>query len=486
MSRRSVPVGGLVAWSALAISAIVVAWSLPIDDFWLTLASGEAIVGGASVTEHLPFSWTDERNAGLNPQWGAQVVLGGTGSLGVALAVNALLVATGLGVTALRAGARARGIAVAVASLLIMVALAPHLLARAQSFSIALFPIGLLLLDRYRQRSWLPVAFGLVIAVWANLHGAFVIGQVAALAWLVAALVTRQSRTTMALTALAALLAPLLNPAGLDLLAYAYAQPATDVVREISIEWQPAWPWTAVAAPFWAIVALVIAGRVTRRPGAPLAELLLLGALAVLAATGVRHIPWFLLAATPVLASDVQAFLEQRPRLSRALGDLPRGLRGSRGVRTVAVIGLIAVAGQLVRPSLPAGLARLTPDAPVELTDALAPELRDGDRVLNEQVWGGYLAYRFGGRLVTAMDGRLEIRSRETWQGYFDLMHGDADPAARLAQEGVSWALLSGDRATLRSKLEAAGWSVVDESAQGVLMRGPTPTSLSYSVTSTS
>ena len=87
MSRLPLPLGALVAWSAFVVVILVVGWSLPIDDFWLSVASGRAIAEGADLTRALPFRWTEEVSGTLNPQWGAQVLLGWHGSLGVALAV---------------------------------------------------------------------------------------------------------------------------------------------------------------------------------------------------------------------------------------------------------------------------------------------------------------------------------------------------------------------------------------------------------------
>ncbi|HTE65361.1 MAG TPA: hypothetical protein VK736_03780, partial [Candidatus Binatia bacterium] len=250
------------AWSALSLGALVAALSLPIDDFWLSLASARAIVSGADPGRAIDLTWTPMLPGAINPQWGAQLVLGAPGSLGWALAVNAALIVTGLGLTAVRARRRASAIATAVALLLVIGVVAPHLLARAQSFSIALLPALLLLLDRRPAPAWLPLVVALLMAAWANLHGAFVIGQLAVGAMLVAELVAWRRHDpdarpgTLVLAAAAALLAPLANPAGLQLLVYAYAQPGLEVVRSISIEWQPSWPWIPVASLAWVLLGL--------------------------------------------------------------------------------------------------------------------------------------------------------------------------------------------------------------------------------------
>ena len=289
----------------------------------------------------------------------------------------------------------------------------------------------------------------------------------------------------LAATALVALLAPLLNPAGLDLLVYAYAQPGLEVVRSISVEWQPSWPWIPVATLFWVLLVLWLAGRVRRRRAlrghdlhgreTAASDLLLGLVLAVLAAGSIRHIPWFVIAVTPTVARDIDAALQASPRFARAFGQPAAWLRG-RSLAAIAVTGLaLVVVLQPLRPGLPDSIGRVTPDAPLELADRLAAQLPEQgpQRVLNEQVWGGYLAYRLGDRIQTAMDGRLEIRDRETWSRYFGLLHGDGDPAAELAAEGVGWAALAPTREALVDKLTDAGWIIDHRSAQALLLRAP-------------
>jgi hypothetical protein len=479
--RDSRLVATATAWAALGLGVLLAGLSLPIDDFWLSLASARAILDGADPGLAIPLTWVPTLSGAINPQWGAQLVFGAAGTTWGALLVNGLVIAAGLIVTAARTRARAGAAATAIAMLLVLGALAPHLLARAQSFSIALLPVALLLLERRPPPRWLPIGYGLLLAVWANLHGAFVIGQVAVLAVLVGELARwRLGREPafpgiMGLTALAALVGPLLNPAGIGLLAYAYGQPGLDVIRSISVEWQPAWPWVPVAAVFWAYLALLVAGRVVRRGGVELGEGLLLLGLALFAAYSLRQIPWLLLASAPLLASDIGALFSARPRLARAVGRVA-GPLADRRARVALAVGLVLVVVlQPLRPALPESIGRVTLNEPVEAADRLAEALPAGTRtrVLNEQVWGGYLSYRLGDRIETAMDGRLEIRDRATWAWYFGLMHGDGDPAAELASNGVGWAVLSPDRDALLADLAEAGWITELETPDALLLRQP-------------
>jgi hypothetical protein len=463
---RTSIVAGAIAVSALALAFLVAAASLPIDDFWLSLASARRILDGAPVDRAVDFNWLPIKDGALNPQWAAQLILGFSSSDAVALAINALLIGGGLALLAVLVRRRATPEATAVAMLLAIAVLSPHLLARAQSFSIFLLPAALLLLDLRPRRFWLPLAYAVLMAAWANLHGAFVIGQFAAAAAFIDAVFrwrkdaeARRDTGVMGAVLVAALLAPLLNPAGIDLLAYAYAQPGLEVVRQISIEWQPAWPWVPVATLFWAYLALLVVGRILRRWAASVQDTILLVGLAILAIGSLRQIPWFVIASAPLLASDVESLLAARSMLRRSIGSVPGVFRGRSMVVLTGVALVVAAAIQPLRVSLPQGVGRVTPDAPVELTDELAARIPPGTTVLvlNEQVWGGYLVHRLGDEVEIAMDGRLEIRDRTTWERYFDLMHGAGDPVATLAQAGVEYAAVRRDREELLAKLVAGG-----------------------------
>jgi hypothetical protein len=481
--RRESRVAGWVATATAGVAFVVVAFSLPIDDFWLSLASGRAIVHGADLSRAIPLTWLPVIPGALNPQWGAQVVLAAVDTLAWALAINALLLAVGMGATLERMRRRASPAAIAIASLLGLAVLSVHLLARAQSFSIALFPTSLLLLDRLRGRWWLPVAYALLTVAWANLHGAFIVGQLAAACAMIGAAwdasrrrdaVLARDAWIYAATLAAAFAAPLVNPVGTKLLGYAYSQGASDLVRQISVEWQPSWPWEPVGLLFWLLALAIVAGRLVRRPGTSTAELLLAAGTGFLAATSIRSIPWFVLAVVPLLAGDVDALLAARPRLAHAIGQ-PGGWLRRRLAAVLATLAVVAIAFQVVRPALPASIARLTPDAPVAITEALARQIPPGTtaRILNEQVWGGYLEWALDGRVIPAIDGRIEIRTRQTWEDYFDLMGGSGNPPQRLSDAGVKWAALFPTRTELIGQLKAAGWTEIFASPEGVLLDRP-------------
>ena len=202
---------------------------------------------------------------------------------------------------------------------------------RPQVLSLLAVAVTMALL-RTRQYAWLPLVF----LVWANLHGAVVIGV-----WLlVVATATsfvehrQSSRRLLALTALS-IGATLVTPLGLTF----WIDIARSLVRIRSLgiqEWAPPQPTDPALVAFWLMLAALLVLAAVRgrdlfeRPTARWDGRLTLCACALglvpLALTAVRNVPPFLMLAVPAVASLAPQRLilvarqpTSRPRLNFAL-----------------------------------------------------------------------------------------------------------------------------------------------------------------------
>jgi hypothetical protein len=263
-----------VALLAAAIVVVKVGFSVPLDDFWMMIAGGRHLLAHGHLGSPVPLTFTPMVRHSVNGEWGAEALFALCHWTGLALALNVAAVLGGLAVTASRIRPRVSPNARIFALAFALATPTPFFVPRAQSFSVLLFPCCLLLLERWRDRSWTPAAYAMTMAVWANLHGAFILGQLAVVAFLVgdvmerrrngALVAPRRARRT-ACVLLAAVLAPLLNPAGLRLLGYAYTQGNNRAVRLFAHEWHHAFPWDPMAAPFFVLLAAFVWFRVRRR-----------------------------------------------------------------------------------------------------------------------------------------------------------------------------------------------------------------------------
>ena len=422
-------------------------------------------VGQLMVAEHaLPrtdvLAWTTAGQPWLDQNWGAQLVLYGVWRLGgfplLTLFDAALTVATWALVAAacrrrtanlrLIAGAVLAGYATAAAAFS----------ARPQLFSLLLFAVELYLLEVARTRPRVALAIPLLMPLWANLHGAFVVGigllviEAAAAAW-------RRDRAGVVrylLVTVAGVAGLLANPWGVRVLGYATSLPTNRVVTRIVSEWGPTnlRQLTGVLA-VGAIGLLVVALVRAPAPGRVPEQLLRMALLGALALWAVRGVAWFGLALPVALC----ALARERP---------PRPAADDRGTPAVSVLVLLGLAVTLVASAPPLGRTLFGPRpemtfAPVAAADWLAANPQPG-RMLNYQPWGSYLEFRLGPAVQVAFDSRIELPPAGRWNDYLAVIGGRWDTERLLEDWGVGHVVMS-RRATpdLAELLERSGrWRV--------------------------
>ncbi len=309
------------------------------SDLWLHLASGRALAAGQFPWGHDPFASTTNRVSWVNPAWlsdgcfYALYELGGGRALVVGKAGLLALVA-GLLFLFRRRGTRL--LVPALTATLAVVALGSWLLLQPVLFSLLGLALTLYLLERpalveepraarARAQRWLVVP---LFALWANLDAWFVLGPVLLGLYVLGELLRRRDRAGRdVLLFLAGLAACLLTP--FPLRTFAWPVPLGLSHAEQVLMRDPLGQ-NLVVSPFstrfttlpafagpggWAYCVLLVAGAVSfawrgtaLHPGRLLSWL----ALAALSIYQARTIPFFAVAAGPVLALNVQesAFLE--------------------------------------------------------------------------------------------------------------------------------------------------------------------------------
>src|SRR5262249_7219614 len=207
---------------------------------------------------------------------------------------------------------------------------------RPQSYALILFVLTLTVLSRWRQRPeptfaaafrhgrlW---ALPLLLLLWVNVHGSFVLGGLlTALAFL--AEVTRRvlhrwppgwmrvepiggslpSLTALFVAGTLATAVIPLNPTGLGIVRFTI-QCATDPDRRVnSVEWRPPVVTELEGPTFFAAIVGVFAILVLSRRRPTLMDLFQLAAFFWFGLQGVRYIVWFALVLVPILAGLLSA-----------------------------------------------------------------------------------------------------------------------------------------------------------------------------------
>ena len=276
---------------------------------------------------------------------------------------------------------------------------------RAQMITFTLTCLELYWLQAYLSgRSRAITYFPLVMVIWANLHGGWVIG----FAWLGIALVAeligwiwepsnpahKAHVRHLALVTAASVVAVLATPHGFSLYLYPFQTVGSMAQERLIVEWFSPDFHQSYLRPFELLVFLLIVGFAVRRPS--LYELLLALAALAFALQSVRNVALFIAAATPVIVASYTDYWRQ---VSAQRGWKPQSPARPMFSAVTAVALLVIAAAALLRVgTLIAPDHQRSLDAssyPTDAADWLAAHPDVGTHMYNQYGWGGYLADRF-------------------------------------------------------------------------------------------
>jgi hypothetical protein len=391
------------------VALFVAFWSLArpdavVADSWLTLLGGHEI-GAHGIPHRDTLAVITHGQPWIDQQWLAQLAYWGVyrlGGLRLDLLLTIMLELAAL-VTVLVASRRRGGSDTAVAAFALVSFFYVWSVMRAQAFSHLLFVLLLVLLAgesrRPSRRVWL--AFPLLL-VWANVHGAVVVG--AALTSLLGAcelgsLVRRGGGAWLRPVVLA--LAPwttlVATPWGLQMVSYYRATLGNSLFRQFESEWMPPQPLTLVGCAVFLLAGATVFLVARRAADLTPFELGALALTLVGALSAVRSAPWFAYTALLLLP---------------ALAESGRRLAGSTRLRLLFAGALAAIAAAAVIVTASAPDKRLVNNWPSEASAAVDRVLRSDPtaRVFSSHEYADWLLFTepsVRGRI--AFDGRWEI-----------------------------------------------------------------------------
>ena len=384
-------------------------------DLAFGVRAGTVMVETGGVLRTDVFSFTAAGAPWLNQQWGGQVLLAlihrATGWVGLALIQAVLFSAAFLFVflACRAAGARTKHAAWLTLAAF-PVALAGRGL-RAQLIGMLLFAITTwLVMDRSRhpRRLW---AIPVLVAIWANVHGSFVlVPLLLALVWFD----DRRRRVPAADRTLAvaglSVAAVTLNPFGLRVWSYAVGISTNPLITRQIEEWQPPSPRDAPGLLFFLSILALVAFLARRGTKAPWPTLLSMGAFVGIGLLAVRGIFWWAIVG-PALVATLLEYGSPPPSPER-------GSILNTGIAAV-IVALIAASLPFWRPpgalDAPRGLLE---QAPPGITAALDRTMAPGDRMFNPQAWGSWLIFALPDHRVF-VDSRIEVFPEAVWDDYF-------------------------------------------------------------------
>ena len=399
------------------------------------IAAGRWILAHQAVPATDPFSFTMGGQPWVAFEWLSQIVYAtafdAAGYAGLAAVVSLALVALHL-IVFLFLHRRVGPIAMLVAFVAMDAILVTFVLARPH---VLVWPVAALwtavLLDRRDQGRPPPLALALLMILWANLHGSFILGFViagaVALDALIAAQWHRRAFTGWLLFGLLALGAALVNANGIAGFLHPITVMGLENLAYIE-EWKPSSP--SHTPFFYGVLIVTLAGLLVRGAKLSLGETLLLLVLLLLAFMQVRQQAWLAIVAPLILA----------PRLApKGRADAPPTFATNASKRSwisaAVVLGLLAVTVRLALPLQPSEDV-----ANPRMLLANIPASLRSQPVFNE--------YSFGGPLILAeikpyIDGRSDMYGDAFMDDYVRIAGGDVERFDQIARKyGITWTLL--------------------------------------------
>jgi hypothetical protein len=337
---------------------------------------------------------------------------------------------------------------------------------RPQLFSLVAFTILLTCLTRARQggQHWLLLLPPL-FAVWANLHGGWLVGGGIFALWTAVTALAGNRRHALWCTVIggASLAATLLNPYGVEL--WTMLRDTVGLERADIVEWQPVYVLGWQSWVSWAVTAVVgLTGIVLRDREERGAE---------------RVVCLIVLAATSIMVARLQAFF--------ALGVIvlvgPAVMRAYQAARAIEVTPAVRPPSRVM-----AAFAFAITAAALILTTTNLTHLRidprwtpeagavsflngqpAGRRVLIWFDWGNYALWHLSPRMRISMDGRRETVYSPDLQDRHLRFYFDAPGGASLPTDLAADYVWIPRTIPAVHRLDADGWRRIYEGQQSVI-----------------
>jgi hypothetical protein len=404
-------------WGIASVFVAVLAQTSADPDLWGHLRMGADIVGGGRLPADDRYTFTGFPTW-VNQSWLSDAfmhlawALGGTPGLiagKMALAAATLAV---VGATIHRAGVR--GPLFELLVFVTLVAIFPSVATvRPQLFSLLLFAVLLDVLARSEgPRPTGLVAVAPIMVVWANLHGAWLLGLTTFALWTAVELVQpphalRRAATLAGALALACL-ATLVTPYGLLLWA-SFRDTMGTSLQDVS-EWRSVLESPRAASLVVWLTLTGLAGVGVRAEGRRWSRILILAWLAWSSWRVRRLLPFYGIATVSLVVPYLAALARRAPLRPRPAPSQRPALRAAIVVATLVVLAVSAV---LTVRALACLRIDHTREADVPAARFIASNHLRG-RMLTYSDWGLYAIWHFAPRVRVSLDGRRELAYPKT------------------------------------------------------------------------
>ena len=361
-----------------------------------------------------------------------------------------------------------------------------HILPRPHLFSYVFTVLWILVLEQIykdKPQNWwlLPV----LMLVWVNLHGMFVLGIVIWMIYFIGDLLENPSRTwltskrikSMLAGGALSILATFLSPSGVgiwgaiaSLGGNAYIKSRIPEYQSANFQMPETWPFILIL-----LLTLLSFSRSTNKT--LWRHIFLLAAFAGVALYSSRMMPFFAIIAVPIVAQSVTEWLKQdfpNSPLWTTETNITAINQTSNGLLWVFTV-VIAVA-MLFKANIPidAGYKGNTFDPhffPIKAVTWLESNPQSG-HVFNEFDWGGYMLLKLWPAQQIFMDGHTHIYGEKLTREYEQVITLSNNWESVFEKYQITWAILR-VQSPVAKALENEGWTSIYQDETAIILHRP-------------
>jgi hypothetical protein len=348
-----------------------------------------------------------------------------------------------------------------------------HWLARPHIFTFLLTAIWTYQLENEKSKVWI---FPLIMLVWANTHGAFIVGFVIWCAhvagWLWEYLNGRSTKETgvrLAIIGISSFAVTFINPAGWDLWGTSVGYLGNRFLVDQTIEYQSpnfhnwsTWPFLFMLV--LGILGTGLGGRLR------LHEAILFAGWTVMSLYSGRNIPLFAIIMAPYIGSALQGALKKIPFLQRVEESLSRVEANLKGVFWPFLAILFLTYMFYARPSSTNQFD--SNRFPVKAVDWLEVNPQEGN-MFNNFIWGGYLLYRMWPEQTVFIDGQTDFYGEALTREYTQVTTLSDGWESVLEKYDVAWVIVQSDKPLVKALQDEKGWNILYQDATATILHEP-------------
>ena len=440
-------------------------------DFWWHLKTGEYISKNSLIPRTDFFSFTNYGKPWVAHEWLSELIFYAIYSR---LNFNALIlifaVVTALAFWIALKRSTAHPFIGGFAALLGVWSVLPTVGVRPRAFTLLLASIYLAILGRYARTGQGQAIWWLVplMALWANLHGGFLIGLVLILLAIVGILLDAWAARErfkpiwprvgrLALVFMGSLLAGCLNPQGWRIYLFPFEIFFSPIQQREVTDWLSPNFQQPQLLPLALLILLTIAALALspRRPRP--SELLLF--LSTLYATlkSNRHMAIFALVAVPLMTEYLQNWVSSTP-LVKAFGKPSSRRAGWREilVSLLLLLPLFLFANRLRTTAYGVPKQEMV-QVPLNAVDYLEQKQIAGNTFTDPNIWAGYLIWKLPANPVY-IDGRIDMYGDNFVKEYIDIIRGKIDWREPFNRYGVKIAIVTSKSMLAREFQNSPEW----------------------------